>query len=97
MPTYNYHCLNCGAVFTARLTYAELDEAQPTCPDCGSARTERRLSNVHLVLGDSEELFRLTREHVQAAAGLSGLAQGQGGDHAHGGGCACGGSCDGNH
>ncbi len=95
MPMYNYHCLDCGTAFTATIAYAELDEALPKCPDCGSTNCQRGLSNVNMALGNTEEPFHLTHEHVQAAAGMTGLMQG--GGHDHGGGCACGGSCDCTH
>ena len=42
MPIYEYSCKGCGQVFEhlART----MNEKKPACPDCGSAKTEKKLS-----------------------------------------------------
>ncbi len=42
MPIYEYSCRKCGHVFEALLKNAA--EAPPSCPDCGSAKLEKRFS-----------------------------------------------------
>ncbi|MBN1965744.1 MAG: zinc ribbon domain-containing protein [Anaerolineae bacterium] len=96
MPVYNYTCLKCGATFTVRLHYAEVDDARPICPQCEAHTCERRISSVNVTAG-AEAPFTLTREHVEAAAGMANLAQGHGGHHHHAGGCGCGGNCTCSH
>ncbi len=92
MPVYNYACLACDAAFEVRIPYSEVDTAQPSCPRCGGHDCQRLISRVNVSFSDGAEPFRLTREHVEAAAGYANLMQGSG--HAHGqAGCACGGSC----
>ncbi len=74
MPTYNYTCQNCGETFTVRLPYAEEADARPECPVCGGADCARGLSDVNIAIGghgDEKEPFRLTKEHVALAAGMS--------------------------
>ena len=102
MPTYNYVCQNCQAGFKVRLSYAEVDGASPACPDCGSLDCQRGLSKVNITRGGSNgDGFRLTREHVESAAGMANMmaAGGAAADHDHGhgngcgGGCSCGGGC----
>lgn len=99
MPVYNYACQDCGAAFTARYAYAEVDDAQPICPACESRACERRISTVNIAAGAADNGFKLTKEHVQAAAGMANLMQGADGghSHSHGGGCGCNGSCGCSH
>lgn len=40
MPIYEYRCSDCSREFEAILLGSE----RPTCPGCGSARLEKRLS-----------------------------------------------------
>ncbi len=94
MPAYDYTCQDCGVTFEVRLSFAEVDQARPVCPQCNSENIRRLISRVHLVAtkGGSGNGFRLTREHVETAVGLSGLNQGH--EHSHGG--SCGGCSGGN-
>jgi putative FmdB family regulatory protein len=47
MPTYDYRCNQCRRKVTLRYkTYADYDEATPTCTHCGSADLTRLISRV---------------------------------------------------
>jgi putative FmdB family regulatory protein len=41
MPIYEFVCMECESHFEELMRLAEAD---PSCPDCGSARTNRQLS-----------------------------------------------------
>jgi putative FmdB family regulatory protein len=41
MPIYEFVCMECESHFEELL---RLDDADPGCPDCGSARTARQFS-----------------------------------------------------
>ncbi|MDW8390108.1 MAG: zinc ribbon domain-containing protein [Oscillochloridaceae bacterium] len=43
MPMYEYRCLDCESHFD-RLRRMDQDDSDVTCPDCQSARIQRRLS-----------------------------------------------------
>ena len=47
MPTYDYKCRECGKVFEVFRRFSELDE-QVNCPNCGSEKTERVFSILHI-------------------------------------------------
>jgi len=93
VPLYSYKCLDCEATFEVHLSYSEVDEAQPVCPHCGSTNCERLISKINVAVsheGDSQkgkdEPFTLTREHVEAAIGLTKLMEGStSAEHNHGG------------
>jgi|YNPBryBLVA2012_1023415.scaffolds.fasta_scaffold18593_2 putative FmdB family regulatory protein len=98
MPAYDYTCQDCGTTFEVRLSFTEVDQARPVCPQCNGKNTRRLISRVHLVAtkGGSGNGFRLTREHVEAAVGLSGLnSEATHHEHHHSGGCSgcSGGNC----
>ncbi|GAB4570607.1 MAG: hypothetical protein Kow0077_05130 [Anaerolineae bacterium] len=93
MPRYNYNCQDCGHQFEVRLSYADVDLAVPTCPACGSTACERGLSRVHMQVGNGGSDYRLSRNDLETAIGMS---QAMSGGHSHSGGgcCGCsGGSC----
>lgn len=47
MPSYDFHCNNCGADLTLFYkTYRAYDDATPTCPHCGSADLTRTITSV---------------------------------------------------
>jgi putative FmdB family regulatory protein len=48
MPTYEYLCQKCSAVYEERRTFARADEPS-RCPECGSPRVQRQLSSVILL------------------------------------------------
>ena len=49
MPSYEYRCTNCGRPLTfSYRTYKEYDEAERTCPHCGSADLTRLISRVSI-------------------------------------------------
>jgi putative FmdB family regulatory protein len=45
MPLYEYRCNECGAEFEKMLRFSEADQL-PTCPDCQSPQTRKKLSAV---------------------------------------------------
>ncbi len=96
MPRYNYTCQTCAHSFEVRLSYAEVDSAQLTCPDCGSPDCARGLNRVAVaVASNSGSDYRLTRGDLETAIGMSNALGGAaGGEHSHGGSCGCG-SCGG--
>jgi putative FmdB family regulatory protein len=52
MPTYDYRCQACTAVYEERRSFSEF--AQPSaCPQCGSQRVERLFSSVFTFVRDS--------------------------------------------
>ena len=79
MPTYEYSCLGCGAVFEKRLSFAEVDTIIVGCPTCGSGQVKRRINRVALKRGRSSDW--LTRDQMNAALGY---AQAVGGESLHG-------------
>ena len=46
MPTYEYHCSDCGETFTRREHVSEHAERAPACPKCGSNRVEQHFGSV---------------------------------------------------
>ena len=48
MPIYEYQCQDCGHVFSKlwRTLAAAAEATPPSCPQCGSPRTERIISQV---------------------------------------------------
>ena len=44
MPMYEFTCRKCGATFEELMSLAEMEASKPECPECGSKRTERRMS-----------------------------------------------------
>lgn len=56
MPKYNYACQHCNAEFQVRLSFSEVDEAQPECPECASADTQRQISRINFIGGSNKKL-----------------------------------------
>ena len=52
MPRYSYTCEHCTEPFKVKLSYAEVDTAQPICPTCGSSDCKRELSKISLNTGN---------------------------------------------
>jgi putative FmdB family regulatory protein len=48
MPVYEYHCKDCGHDFEIIESLKEHEDAEPTCPECNSAKAERVISPVNL-------------------------------------------------
>lgn len=44
MPTYEYQCSKCLALFTVAITMAEHDRGAVTCPECGSRKVTQQFS-----------------------------------------------------
>ncbi len=69
MPIYEYRCKDCGRKVTLSYrTYAEYDEATPTCTYCGSANLVRLISRVAIVRSEEARLSAL--EDMAAGADL---------------------------
>ena len=47
MPTYEYHCLQCGERFERAQHVTEHDSGRVTCPKCGSDRIEQIFSRFY--------------------------------------------------
>ena len=46
MPTYEYHCRECGKKFSVTLTFSEHDQARVACPRCKARKVEQQFSTV---------------------------------------------------
>lgn len=46
MPIYEYHCEACGHEFEKLVRFSDPQNTQPTCPDCQSEDTRKRLSTI---------------------------------------------------
>lgn len=50
VPTYEYQCQDCKAIFTVHLTLAEREKnPPPTCEKCGGKRVEQLLSGAMVI------------------------------------------------
>ena len=56
MPVYEYKCTQCQRPFETRLSFAEYDTAEVTCPHCGSMNVQRRIRKVAVAGGDMAHL-----------------------------------------
>ncbi|NUO79406.1 zinc ribbon domain-containing protein [candidate division KSB1 bacterium] len=45
MPTYEYHCLECGHKFTETLQLKEREAQKPQCPKCRSQKVQQIFSS----------------------------------------------------
>ncbi len=72
MPLYNYRCEKCKKTFEVQLSYAEFERAKIACPKCKSKRVKRQIEGALSKRGKSN--YRLTREQVDAAIGLTNAA-----------------------
>ncbi len=45
MPTYEYHCMECGHVFEHHEHIEEHPTSHPKCPKCQSVKVEQLLSS----------------------------------------------------
>ncbi len=59
MPVYEFRCSDCRKRFEVRLTFAEYDAYQATCPQCGSSQVARYIRKVRFALGDRSRLAEL--------------------------------------
>ena len=75
MPSYTYACQECSTSFSARFSYAEVDDARPVCPVCGGTTCERMLSSVHFCVGNGGASGGATASG--AGGGCAGCAGGQ--------------------
>ena len=44
MPTYEFHCADCGKTFEMHETVAEHDATMPKCAQCGSDKVTKVVS-----------------------------------------------------
>ncbi|HEX9758293.1 MAG TPA: zinc ribbon domain-containing protein [Nitrospiria bacterium] len=44
MPVYDYHCLECGDVFTVTLALSEKEQKGVRCPACQSNRAKQLIA-----------------------------------------------------
>jgi putative FmdB family regulatory protein len=49
MPTYEFRCTQCGAVFEHQEHIAEHPHSHPSCPNCRSEAVEPQLADVFVV------------------------------------------------
>ena len=55
MPTYEYRCTDCENDFALEASVAEYENGlDEDCPECGSAKTTRRLGSVVISTGSSD-------------------------------------------
>lgn len=47
MPTYEYHCKECGHTFERSEHIADHEKSHPKCPNCGSAQVEPVLADFY--------------------------------------------------
>jgi putative FmdB family regulatory protein len=59
MPEYDFRCQNCKHEFTQFYkTYADYDNATPTCDSCGSADLSRLITGVHIGKSRSDHNYK---------------------------------------
>lgn len=79
MPTYEYRCQDCGHHFDVlyRSISAAQEAAQPRCPKCGSADSQRVLSAFTVASGVSTVDSRATGDPApgSAPAGITSRTQ----------------------
>lgn len=56
MPKYDFSCQDCGTAFEVKLSFSEVDEAQPACPNCASTQTERHIGRINFVGGGGSRI-----------------------------------------
>jgi putative FmdB family regulatory protein len=60
VPAYDFRCKACRYAFTLAFdTYAELDQARPRCPACGSDELSRLIRRVTIVASEESRIERL--------------------------------------
>jgi putative FmdB family regulatory protein len=66
MPYYDFRCQDCRKPLRLFYTYADYDQAQPTCPHCSSTQVERRISRVALAKSEDARLDNLADDSTLA-------------------------------
>ena len=64
MPRYAYRCNDCRGRFSLFMTYDEYDEAEPTCPRCGSGAIRRRIGRVAIAKSEDARLDALADDSM---------------------------------
>lgn len=60
MPAYDFRCKNCRHYFSLTFAgYSEIDQAQPSCPKCGSSDLSRLIRRVAFMSGEEAHMERL--------------------------------------
>lgn len=68
MPTYDYACKDCEAVYDVKATVAEYDAGLNVhCPECGSDEAKRLLSGVSFTTGGITKRASAAAEAAAAA------------------------------
>lgn len=68
MPVYEYRCQSCNRRVRLSMSFAEYDEARPTCPHCGANNLRRRISRVAFAKSEDARL-----DNLMADPSLGGL------------------------
>lgn len=45
MPMYEFKCMDCGEVFTVKMSVMEMENTKVTCPKCGSEKVMKMISS----------------------------------------------------
>lgn len=56
MPTYTYLCQSCQSRFEIYLSYAEYNQKQVKCPQCGSEQVQRRIGKIRIAKSEDRRL-----------------------------------------
>lgn len=68
MPHYDYRCRQCGKYNRIFMTYAQYDQAQPSCAFCGSRKLVRRIGRIAVAKSEDARMDNLMDD--RALAGL---------------------------
>lgn len=66
MPTYEFRCQDCGRVVRKFYSYAEYDQATPTCPQCQSQNLSRRIGRIAVAKSEDARLDNLMDDSALA-------------------------------
>jgi len=55
MPIYEYCCNDCGETFEKVVRLSEREELPPTCPECASHNTRKKISTISILGSISSE------------------------------------------
>lgn len=56
MPNYPYQCQDCEKRFLKFINYADYGKTPVACPQCGSARVQRRIGRVRMARSEDSRL-----------------------------------------
>ena len=75
MPTYQYRCNECNESFQVRKPMSEID-SKAACPECGSTRTNRLISNVSFFSSSDGVRHAIAGASASACAGCGAVGTG---------------------